>query len=117
MINSLYRCFTERDCLDLTLNPLVLTDSKELTTLGCKVEIDDAAVFRQQELFAMIDYTQMVYQERIAKISDLCYVALSGNIGVISNSAGLCMATNDLINIEGGSPANFIDLGGQAYHE
>ena len=117
ILEGLYRCFTERDCLDLSLNPVVLTDSCELTTLGCKVEIDDSAVFRQQELFAMLDYSQMTYQERCAKLADLLYIALEGNIGVISNSAGECMAINDFIQQVGGRPGNFLDLGGQAYHE
>jgi succinyl-CoA synthetase beta subunit len=59
----------------------------------------------------------LAYQERIAKLVDLYYIALEGNIGVICNSAGECMATNDLIIQIGGRPANFLDLGGQAYHE
>jgi len=57
VIKNLYNCFIERDCLTLALNPLVLTEQKEVTTLGCKVEIDDSAVFRQAELSAMCDYS------------------------------------------------------------
>jgi len=70
IVKNLYKCFLERDCLNLTLNPLVLTTDNRLTPLHCSVEIDDDAVFRQQELFAMQDYTQVVYQERLAKLCD-----------------------------------------------
>ena len=99
IVKNLYKCFLERDCLNLTLNPLVLTTDNRLTPLHCSVEIDDDAVFRQQELFAMQDYTQVVYQERLAKLCDQTYIHLEGegNIGVMSNSSGLSMATNDLI--------------------
>lgn len=57
IIKNLYNCFIERDCLNLTLNPLVLTEFKDLTNLGCRVEIDINAAYRQQELFSMIDYS------------------------------------------------------------
>jgi len=119
IVKNLYQCFHERDCLNLTLNPLVLTTDDRLTPLHCSVEIDDDAVFRQQELFAMQDYTQVVYQERLAKLCDQHYIHLEGdgNIGVISNSSGLSMATNDLIHLYGGKPVNFLDLSGQASRE
>lgn len=61
LLANLYRCFTERDCLSLTLNPLVINDRNELTTLGCKIELDDSANFRQPELFAKVDYSQYLW--------------------------------------------------------
>jgi succinyl-CoA synthetase beta subunit len=119
IVKNLYQCFLERDCLNLTLNPLVLTTDNRLTPLHCSVEIDDSAVFRQQELFAMQDYTQVVYQERVGLLCDQNYIHLEGdgNIGVISNSSGLSLATNDLIQLYGGKSANFLDLSGQASRE
>jgi succinyl-CoA synthetase beta subunit len=117
VLKNMYSCFIERDCLTLTLNPFVVTEEKDLTTLGCRIEIDDSAVFRQAELFSMIDYSQMLPSERIAHEFDIKYVCLEGNIGVLAGSAGSCLATNDMLIRFGGNPANFVDMTGQAYHE
>jgi len=103
--------------LSLSLNPLVETDEGTLTTLGCKVEIDDSAVFRQMELSAMMDWSMLLPTERVAMQFDGDYITLQGNIGVITGSAGNCLALNDMIIDFGGRPANFCDLHGQAYHE
>ena len=101
------------------MNPLVLTTDDRLTPLHCSVEIDEDAVFRQQELFAMQDYTPVLSQERLAKLCDQHNIHLEGdgNIAVISNSSGLSMATNDLIHHYGGKPVYFLDLSGLASRE
>lgn len=82
--------------------------------LDCKCRFDDSAVFRQKELFALKDMTQMDPKEVEAEKHDLNYIALDGNIGCMVNGAGLAMATMDLIKLYGGMPANFLDVGGTA---
>ena len=82
-----------------------------------KVIIDDNALFRQAELQAEEDFTQINIKERMAHNADLQYVHIGGNIGIVANGAGLAMATMDAVNIYGGYPANFLDLGGGASHE
>lgn len=116
-MRNMYECFLQRDCLNITINPLALTAKHDLIGVNCRIEIDDNAEYRQQEMFAINDKSQIVFQERVAKQWDLCYYQLDGNIGVISNSAGECLATNDLIELHGGKAANFCDLKGSAYRE
>lgn len=82
--------------------------------LDCKCNFDDSASFRQKELFALKDTTQMDPKEVEAEKYDLNYIALDGNIGCMVNGAGLAMATMDLIKLFGGAPANFLDVGGTA---
>lgn len=82
--------------------------------LDCKFTFDDSADFRQKELFALKDETQMDPKEVKAEKYNLNYVALTGNIGCMVNGAGLAMATMDLIKLYGGVPANFLDVGGTA---
>ena len=66
LINNMYRCFVERDCQELTIKSLVLSEEERLTSMEASVEIDDSASFRQAEIFAGIDYSQLTYQERLA---------------------------------------------------
>jgi len=104
LIKNMYKCFIERDLLELTINPLVLTTDKELIPLVVSVEVDENAVYRQAELFAMKDYSQMTKPERLTALCDFNesnYVRLSdgGNIGVVTNGAGMGLATCDLIEL------------------
>lgn len=122
LITNMYKCFIERDLLELTINPLVLTTDKELIPLVVSVEVDENAVYRQAELFAMKDYSQMTKPERLTALCDYNesnYVRLSdgGNIGVVTNGAGMGLATCDLIELQGGKAHNFLDLSGGGTHE
>jgi len=82
--------------------------------MDCKIVIDDNANFRQKDLFALADKSQVDAMELRAAKSDLNYIRLSGNIGCMVNGAGLAMATMDIIKLNGGDPANFLDVGGGA---
>lgn len=82
--------------------------------LDCKCKFDDSAKYRQKELFALQDTSQLDPNELQAEKYDLNYIALDGNIGCMVNGAGLAMATMDIIKLYGGLPANFLDVGGTA---
>lgn len=114
---GLYQIFVEKDLSLLEVNPLVVTDSGELICLDAKLNIDDNALYRQPELREMRDTTQEDDRETQAQQWDLNYIALDGDIGCMVNGAGLAMATMDLIKLHGGSPANFLDVGGGATTE
>ena len=109
---SLYHLFCARDLSLLEINPLAVTTDGELIALDAKIQVDDNALFRQQALEAMLDPAQIDPKERKANEFGLSYVALDGNIGCMVNGAGLAMATMDLIKLHGGTPANFLDVGG-----
>ncbi|KAI7836379.1 hypothetical protein COHA_009742 [Chlorella ohadii] len=112
-IKGLYRLFVEKDCTMVEVNPLAETD-KELVAADAKLGFDDNASFRQQDLFAMRDESQEDPREVAAAKYDLNYIGLDGSIGCMVNGAGLAMATMDIIKLRGGSPANFLDVGGNA---
>lgn len=114
---GLAKMFEERDLALLEVNPLVITDEGNLHCLDAKVNIDGSALYRQKELQRFDDPTQEDPRERRAAEWDLNYVALDGNIGCMVNGAGLAMATMDLIQLKGGAPANFLDVGGGATKE
>lgn len=101
----------------LEINPLVITEDNQLICLDAKINIDENAGFRQPALMALRDKTQEDERENHAKEWDLNYIALDGNIGCMVNGAGLAMATMDLIKLQGGEPANFLDVGGGATKE
>jgi succinyl-CoA synthetase beta subunit len=111
------QAFLETDASLLELNPLVLTDAGELLALDAKMSFDDNALFRHPDIAADFDPTQLAPQEVQARAHDLSYVALDGDIGCMVNGAGLAMATMDLIQLKGGRPANFLDVGGGATRE
>lgn len=117
MMMDLYRVFVERDFSLLEINPLVVTKSNELVCLDAKINIDDNALFRQSELREMRDPSQEDERENRAQKWELNYIALDGDIGCMVNGAGLAMATMDLIKLNGGNPANFLDVGGGATQE
>ncbi len=114
---NLYRLFVDCDLSLLEINPLVVTKSGELICLDAKVNIDDNALYRQSKLREMRDTTQENEQETLAQKWELNYIKLDGNIGCMVNGAGLAMATMDLIKLNGGEPANFLDVGGGATKE
>lgn len=96
------------------INPFVQLDNGEVMDIDAKLTFDDNALFRHKDIFAMRDETQMDQKEVLASQHDLNYVALDGNVGCLVNGAGLAMATMDIISLHGGSPANFLDVGGSA---
>ena len=112
MMASLYRLFTERDASLIEINPLIVTASGHLMALDAKISMDDTAVYRQKALAEWRDTSQEDEKELAASEHDLNYITLGGDIGCMVNGAGLAMATMDLIKLHGGSPANFLDVGG-----
>ena len=114
MIQNLFQLFIEKDLSLLEINPLVITEQGNLHCLDAKINIDSNALYRQPDIQEMHDETQEDPQEAEAAKSDLSYVSLDGNIGCMVNGAGLAMGTMDTIKFYGGSPANFLDVGGTA---
>jgi len=113
-IKALYKLFSDSDCTMVEVNPLAEDVDGNLIAADAKVGFDDNASFRQAEIFAQRDFTQEDPREVAADKWDLNYVGLDGNIGCMVNGAGLAMATMDIIAAYGGSPANFLDVGGSA---
>jgi succinyl-CoA synthetase beta subunit len=114
MLPQLTDLFITHDLSLLEINPLVITQGGKLHCLDAKVNIDSNAVYRQPEIQAMHDPSQEDPRESEAALNDLSYVSLDGNIGCMVNGAGLAMGTMDTIKYFGGSPANFLDVGGTA---
>lgn len=114
---GLGKMFIEKDLCLLEVNPLVVTKAGHLLCLDGKINIDDNALYRQPDLRLMRDSHQEDERENLAKEWELSYIALDGNIGCMVNGAGLAMATMDLIKLQGGNPANFLDVGGGATKE
>ena len=114
LFSKIYQMFVERDVNLLEINPLVLTENDDLIVLDGKINIDDNGLYRQEEIREMRDKTQEDHLDSQAKDAGLSYVRLDGNIGCMVNGAGLAMATMDIIKHYGGSPANFLDVGGGA---
>ena len=115
--HALYKLYLERDAALVEINPLIVNGAGELVALDAKINIEDNALFRQKELAAMRDASQEDAMERQAAEHELNYVSLDGNIACMVNGAGLAMATMDLIQLHGGAPANFLDVGGGATKE
>ena len=109
---SLYRLFKDKDLSLLEVNPLIIDGQGNLLALDAKINADDNAMFRHKELAAMRDEAQEDPTEVAASRHDLNYVTLDGNIACMVNGAGLAMATMDVIKLNGGEPANFLDVGG-----
>lgn len=112
IMTGLYRLFTECDASLIEINPLIVTASGHLMALDAKISMDDTAVYRQKTLAEWRDTSQEDEKELAASQHDLNYITLDGDIGCMVNGAGLAMATMDLIKLHGGSPANFLDVGG-----
>lgn len=117
IMGGLYTLFNEKDLALVELNPLAILADGDLYALDGKVNSDDNATFRHKDLAAMRDKTQEDETEVLASQYDLNYVTMDGNIGCMVNGAGLAMATMDVIALNGGAPANFLDVGGGATKE
>lgn len=113
-INSLYKAFVGSDASLFEINPCLKTGDDRIIAVDSKVTIDDNALFRHKELAAMRDTDEEDPTEVEAKAFGLNFVKLDGNVGCMVNGAGLAMATMDIIKLSGGSPANFLDVGGTA---
>ncbi|HRX73823.1 MAG: malate--CoA ligase subunit beta [Rhodobacteraceae bacterium] len=116
-LQGCYRAFTELDATMVEINPLVVTADRRILALDAKMSFDDNALFRHPQVSELRDKSQEDLRESRAADRGLSYVGLEGNIGCIVNGAGLAMATMDTIMLAGGSPANFLDIGGGASPE
>jgi len=116
LAKNLAKAFIETDASLLEINPLVLSHGT-LIALDAKLSVDENALYRQPEIASYYDASQIPPNEAAAKEHDLAYVALDGEIGCMVNGAGLAMATMDIIHLYGGTPANFLDVGGGATQE
>ncbi len=117
LMKQFYQLTLDKDVSQLEINPLVRTADNELIALDAKVSIDSSALYRQPGLVELRDFTQEDEREAKASEHELNYIALDGDIGCMVNGAGLAMATMDLIKLNGGEPANFLDVGGGATPE
>ena len=113
-LQGLYRAFVEKDAMLAEINPLVLTADQRVIALDAKINFDSNALYRHPEIIAFRDLDEEDPAEVEASKFDLSYISLDGNIGCLVNGAGLAMATMDIIKLYGGSPANFLDVGGGA---
>ncbi|WAH35423.1 ADP-forming succinate--CoA ligase subunit beta [Alicyclobacillus dauci] len=116
-MTGLYDAFIAKDCSIAEINPLVLTGDGDVLALDAKLNFDDNAIFRHKDILELRDTDEEDPKEIEASKYDLSYIALDGNIGCMVNGAGLAMATMDTIKYYGGSPANFLDVGGGANEE
>jgi succinyl-CoA synthetase beta subunit len=117
ILGDLYRCYVDGDADLVEINPLILTPTGEVHALDAKVTLDDNAAFRHPEWDQFRDIDEFDERERLARSKGLQYVGLDGYVGIIANGAGLAMSTCDVVNQVGGSPANFLDIGGGANAE
>jgi succinyl-CoA synthetase beta subunit len=117
LLQSLYRAFDDTDASLAEVNPLILTADNHVLALDAKINFDDNALFRHQDIAAMRDLDEEDAAEIEASKFGLSYISLDGNIGCLVNGAGLAMATMDIIKLYGGAPANFLDVGGGATTE
>lgn len=116
-ITKLVNAYHELDCSLVEINPLVLTNSDEMIALDCKMTFDENAIYRHPEYMDLRDISEEDALEVEASKYNLNYIKLDGNVGCMVNGAGLAMATMDLIQLSGGKPANFLDVGGGANPE
>ena len=117
ILKGLSKAFDETDCSLAEINPLIVTGAEQVLALDAKMNFDDNALFRHPDIVAMRDLDEEDPAEVEASKYDLNYIQLDGNIGCLVNGAGLSMATMDIIKLYGGSPANFLDVGGGASTE
>ncbi|OAI50252.1 succinate--CoA ligase subunit beta [Betaproteobacteria bacterium SCGC AG-212-J23] len=117
IFQSVYKCFLDTDASLVEINPLILTGKGEVIALDAKLNFDDNALFRHPDIVALRDLDEEDPLEVEASKYDLNYISLDGNIGCMVNGAGLAMATMDTVKLFGGSPANFLDVGGSATPE
>ncbi len=117
VLTSLYKIWDDRDGADAEINPLMLTEDREVVAADAVLNIDDDALFRQPELAEMEEEAAEDELEAQANEYGFDYVRLEGNVGIVGNGAGLVMTTLDLVDYYGGAPANFLDIGGGAKAE
>lgn len=117
ILQSLYKAFIETDASLAEINPLVLSNRGTLIAIDAKMVFDDNALYRQPDIRALFDPTPEEELEAKAKERGFSYVRMDGDIGCMVNGAGLAMATMDMIKLYGGSPANFLDIGGSSNPE
>jgi succinyl-CoA synthetase beta subunit len=115
ILAELYRAFTETDAELLEVNPLALVADGSVVALDCKLVVDDAALYRQPELARRGSEETATTLELQGRALGLKFIQLDGNVGVLANGAGLTMTTMDVIRNQGGRPANFLEIGGDAY--
>ncbi|MBL0209488.1 MAG: ADP-forming succinate--CoA ligase subunit beta [Holophagaceae bacterium] len=113
-LQNLYRLFVEKDCSMVEVNPLVVTKTGDVIALDAKMGFDDNALFRHPDILAFRDLNEEAPEEIEASKFNLNFIKLDGTIGCMVNGAGLAMGTMDIIKYHGGSPANFLDVGGSA---
>ena len=116
-IKKLYKIFIDKDATQIEINPLSETNDHQVLCMDAKLAFDDNADFRQEEVFSWRDTSQEDADEVKASASGLNFIKLDGDIGCLVNGAGLAMATMDIIKLNGGAPANFLDVGGGATPE
>jgi succinyl-CoA synthetase beta subunit len=112
IMSALYKLFIDKDLGLLEVNPLIIDGNDNLIALDAKINMDDNALFRHPDLAAMRDEAQEDPTEAAASRHGLNYITLDGNIACMVNGAGLAMATMDVVKLNGGEPANFLDVGG-----
>jgi len=117
IIAGLYRAFEAMDASLVEINPFLLTEDGKLVALDAKLNLDDNALYRHQDLLELRDFYEEDVLEIRASRYGINYIRLDGNIGCMVNGAGLAMATMDIIKLAGGNPANFLDVGGGASAE
>jgi len=117
LLNQLYKLYWEKNAMMVEINPLIVTEEGHLQALDAKVSFDENAVFQHPEIQQLRDLNEEDPKETEASQFNLNYIALDGNIACMVNGAGLAMATMDIIKYFGGSPANFLDVGGGASEE
>lgn len=117
VMSGILQVFLAKDASQVEINPLIVNGDGDLIALDAKVNLDDNAAYRHPEMVSMRDSSQEDEKEYLAQQHDLNYITLNGNIGCMVNGAGLAMATMDLVKLEGGFPANFLDVGGGATAE
>lgn len=118
VLEQMYERFMTLDCELLEINPLVLTKDGKVVALDCKMTVDDSSRPRQQALFERVEEAlgpQGTELERRARAAGLYFIELDGAVGVLANGAGLTMTTLDAVHLQGGRPANFLEIGGEAY--
>ena len=116
-MQKLYTAFVDKDCSQLEINPLVVTEDDKIVVLDAKLNFDDSALFRHSDIAMLRDESEEDPKERIAAAAGLNYVNLGGDVACMVNGAGLAMATVDMLKFYGGEPANFLDVGGDSAPE
>lgn len=114
ILQKLYKLFIETDASLAEINPLILTPDKKVVAIDAKMTFDDNALYRQKKIGELFEPTEEEKKEQKAKSKGFSYVHLGGDIGCMVNGAGLAMATMDMIKLYGGTPSNFLDIGGSS---